>query len=108
MKLKPKQANLEPENIQHGGEKAPFNCKTNAGFAAPDFDPPPNGVDDFYSEMDLKNQILEAERDTILANESQVLFTLETTKVDNGTLSHAEFKLGSNSSTMGISTGQWV
>jgi hypothetical protein len=57
-------------------------------------------------ESEKTEKILEAEKDTILANESQILYSIETSKFDPRI--YANFQLGSNSSTLDISPGQWV
>jgi len=57
-------------------------------------------------EYDHESAVLEAEKETILANESQILYAIETSKFDPKIYSN--FQLGSNSATLDISSGQWV
>lgn len=64
-----------------------------------------NGMLDF-SDLDHESQVLEAEKETILANENQILYAKDTSKFDPRI--YTEFHLGSNSCTLDISPGQWI
>lgn len=126
MKTKPKNNNNIGTNIC---PSAPYNyCQTNlACLSGQQTDPDlvdfaedeleqaqeadAGDGENLYSEFESKkseheNQVLEAEKDTILANESQILYSIETSKFDPSI--YANFRLGSNSSTLDISPGQWV
>jgi len=81
-----------------------LNCSIQANLAATNL--AFGEMQHLDAETEAENARMVAEKASILANESNVLFNIEASKFDPKI--YANFQLGSNSSTLDISPGQWV